>query len=533
MVSPARGGSVVTGSTDALLAATSVLDNLKAPGAVRSTVTQTSAPQLHPIPVQPSGAAAVEESGEESQGLFPWTKQWYPLAVVAHLDAAKPHSVQLLGRDLVLWCAGPGDWRCFEDACPHRKVPLSEGRVEADGTLLCAYHAWRFDASGRCVAIPQSLDGATQARHCANPRACALAFPTQQQLGLVWVWGEGGPQAERESRQRGPNLVQELVDDPALAARMTWNQRDLPYGWEFFMENVADPAHVPVSHHGLVGNRYTDARYYDMERRRPMETQGGFSYAITPSGPGISEAVHDFQPPCLMRIATRTADGAGLVLVLYATPTRPGWCRHFGSQVLLKSPSGRSPRGLAFFSLPLPAWLLHVLGSLFLHQDLVFLHYQQRILAAQPEEDWQQVVFTPNPQDKMVIALRHWLRHRAGGGIPWQAVISSAAPAPPGREQLAPLGREQLFDVWHTHTQHCTACLGAYRRIQRLIGVGWILAVLSLAAGILAASATIPIPMTAGWILIAAAPLLALAAWGLQRFSGLFRAYEFEHAQND
>ncbi len=25
----------------------------------------------------------------------------------------------------------------------------------------------------------------------------------------------------------------------------------MPYGWDYFMENVADPAHVPVSHQGL------------------------------------------------------------------------------------------------------------------------------------------------------------------------------------------------------------------------------------------------------------------------------------------
>ena len=25
------------------------------------------------------------------------------------------------------------------------------------------------------------------------------------------------------------------------------------------MENVADPAHVPVSHHGIMGSRYEDA----------------------------------------------------------------------------------------------------------------------------------------------------------------------------------------------------------------------------------------------------------------------------------
>ena len=292
---------------------------------------------------------------------FQWTKQWYPMAVVAHLDPSRPHSVQLLGRDLVLWYAGDGDWRCFTDACPHRRVPLSEGRVEPDGTLLCAYHAWRFNADGRCVAIPQSLDAATEQRHCANPRSCALAFPTQQRLGLLWVWGEGGPEAEQDSRQRDPVLVEELVDDPARIASVRWNQRDLPYGWDFFMENVADPAHVPVSHHGLVGNRYTDARYYDMEPRRPMDPQDGFSFAITPTPEGIREAVHDFHPPCLMRIATASADGGGLVLALYVSPTRPGWCRQIASQVVLKSPSGRSPRGLAFFGLPIPTLsLIHI-----------------------------------------------------------------------------------------------------------------------------------------------------------------------------
>jgi len=37
--------------------------------------------------------------------------------------------VKLLGRELVLWHDG-SSWRCFEDRCPHRAVPLSEGRVE-------------------------------------------------------------------------------------------------------------------------------------------------------------------------------------------------------------------------------------------------------------------------------------------------------------------------------------------------------------------------------------------------------------------
>ncbi len=31
----------------------------------------------------------------------------------------------------------------------------AEGRLEADGTLACSYHGWRFGPDGKCTAIPQ------------------------------------------------------------------------------------------------------------------------------------------------------------------------------------------------------------------------------------------------------------------------------------------------------------------------------------------------------------------------------------------
>ncbi len=72
---------------------------------------------------------------------FDFHKHWYPIAVQEFLDPKKPHPVQLLGKDLVIWKdMRSGAWNVFDDACPHRLVPLSEGRVEPDGTILCAYH---------------------------------------------------------------------------------------------------------------------------------------------------------------------------------------------------------------------------------------------------------------------------------------------------------------------------------------------------------------------------------------------------------
>ena len=40
-------------------------------------------------------------------------------------DACRPHAVTVLGRDLVIWRDQQGEWRAFDDACPHRLAPLS------------------------------------------------------------------------------------------------------------------------------------------------------------------------------------------------------------------------------------------------------------------------------------------------------------------------------------------------------------------------------------------------------------------------
>ena len=59
---------------------------------------------------------------------------------------------------------------CFLDACPHRTVPLSYGKVVND-RLQCGYHGWEFDLEGRCRRVP-SLTGDPD-----SPARCATRFP--------------------------------------------------------------------------------------------------------------------------------------------------------------------------------------------------------------------------------------------------------------------------------------------------------------------------------------------------------------------
>jgi phenylpropionate dioxygenase-like ring-hydroxylating dioxygenase large terminal subunit len=216
-------------------------------------------PSLDRTPAESNTPVAAEE-GASRKEQFIFTKQWYPVAVVEFLDQRKPHPIQLMGKDLVAWLdTTSGKWNVFEDACPHRLAPLSEGRIEPDGTLLCTYHAWRFDSSGACTSIPQAKKE-KEAELCALPKACAIQHPVQEAQGLLWVWGEPGApgsDAAIEASLKVPSLIPEL-EDPATkdrAKRLTWSIRDMPYGWDYFLENVLDPAHVSVSHHGITGNR--------------------------------------------------------------------------------------------------------------------------------------------------------------------------------------------------------------------------------------------------------------------------------------
>jgi phenylpropionate dioxygenase-like ring-hydroxylating dioxygenase large terminal subunit len=198
---------------------------------------------------------------------FDWFKAWYPLAPVNILDLETPHKFQLLGMDIVVWNDSPmedgtfgpkpkkkrrrrqeekGQWRAFVDECPHRKVPLSEGRVEADGSLMCSYHGWRFDGQGDVINVPQIGTSSDLQRVKDNPKSHCNSFPTRIVDGVLWIWPATGSDAKIESALTAPKLYEFPEDTKAENVWYgPWNYRELPYGYDYFIENVVDPAHVP------------------------------------------------------------------------------------------------------------------------------------------------------------------------------------------------------------------------------------------------------------------------------------------------
>jgi phenylpropionate dioxygenase-like ring-hydroxylating dioxygenase large terminal subunit len=158
--------------------------------------------------------------------------QWFIAATSRELRA-HPLATTLFGTPIVLFRDRDGKPGALVDRCPHRNVPLSLGHVEADGTLRCAYHGWRFDTEGACTFIP-SLTERSDAR---SRRAHAL--PTLEQQGFVWVYSspsQGGdetpdtvPHRFAYQGKRGYSTVAQVVEAEGTMYSTIENALDVPH----------------------------------------------------------------------------------------------------------------------------------------------------------------------------------------------------------------------------------------------------------------------------------------------------------------
>src|SRR5712664_2204431 len=64
-----------------------------------------------------------------------------------------PVARTICGKKVALFRRLDRSVAALEDACLHRLLPLSMGRVEGNN-LVCTYHGMTFDGGGKCVRMP-------------------------------------------------------------------------------------------------------------------------------------------------------------------------------------------------------------------------------------------------------------------------------------------------------------------------------------------------------------------------------------------
>jgi phenylpropionate dioxygenase-like ring-hydroxylating dioxygenase large terminal subunit len=163
------------------------------------------------------------------------SEYWYPITTAAELKRKNRQVVKILGKSLVLFYEQNGFYAVL-DQCPHRKVPLSMGRIEFPGHISCIYHGWTFELkSGELVAA--LTDGPSSP---VTGKACVRTFPVEERAGLIFVWmGEGAPVPVEE------DVPTELLRPDA---RVYPHALVVEGNWRHAAENGFDEGHVKMVH---------------------------------------------------------------------------------------------------------------------------------------------------------------------------------------------------------------------------------------------------------------------------------------------
>jgi nitrite reductase/ring-hydroxylating ferredoxin subunit len=169
-------------------------------------------------------------------GLRVSSQAWWPLAL-SEEAGKRPLAARVGEQEIVLFRDRSGHARAAEDRCPHRRAPLSMGRVTEEGTLQCGYHGWCFEGEdGRCVAIPNYRPGER-----IPPRFGVIAFPTEEQYGFVFVWTSGAPPA---------GAIRPLPEIGSMGSHPLRGRATLPVAHQTLVERLL---HDPMATLGLGG----------------------------------------------------------------------------------------------------------------------------------------------------------------------------------------------------------------------------------------------------------------------------------------
>ncbi len=166
---------------------------------------------------------------------------WY-VAAWDHEITQDLQQIIVLGKKICMFRTSENDVIALEDACPHRKLPLSMGRIKGD-TLECGYHGLTFDCAGRCVWAPGT------GRIPSNARV--HAYPVHEKYGLVWIWMGNPALADPSDIFDIPNF-----GDPAWGMNRG-AAMELDCNYLLMCDNLLDPTHVAWVHQGSFGQAAT------------------------------------------------------------------------------------------------------------------------------------------------------------------------------------------------------------------------------------------------------------------------------------
>lgn len=200
---------------------------------------------------------------------------WLPVCRSQDIPEGGVFGTRLLAEEIVVWRVN-GVLHAWRDLCIHRGTRLSLGAVK-EGCLVCPYHGWHYDESGRCVHIPAHPE------QTPPTKAQAFTYHVCEAYEMVWV-ALGEPQTEIPP-------FPEWHDDSFR--KLFCGPYPVNASGPRIIENFLDIAHFPFVHEGILGDQgHPDIAEYEA-RFGPegVVAQGVQVYQPDPYGTGEGDTV--------------------------------------------------------------------------------------------------------------------------------------------------------------------------------------------------------------------------------------------------
>lgn len=157
-----------------------------------------------------------------------------------------------LDQPIVFYRKSNGDPVALENNCPHRKLPLSKGRLRGDN-VECGYHGLTFDGSGTCVLAP-TQPGRIPAR------ARVRSYPVVDRYRFLWIW-------MGESHLADPDRIFPIknFENPDWGYT-SGGVLDIDCNYLWIADNLLDPSHVAWVHISSFAGAGTDDEPLNVEK---------------------------------------------------------------------------------------------------------------------------------------------------------------------------------------------------------------------------------------------------------------------------
>ncbi|XP_047970210.1 protein TIC 55, chloroplastic-like [Salvia hispanica] len=404
---------------------------------------------------------------KESSARYDWTEEWYPLYLTNQVPDDAPLGLTVFDKQVVLFKDGDGVIRCYEDRCPHRLAKLSEGQLY-DGRLECLYHGWQFEGNGKCVKIPQLSAGAK-----IPASACVRTYEIKDSQGVIWIW---------MSHKTPPNIEKipwfENFDRPGFRDVSTIHE--LPYDHSILLENLMDPAHVPISHDRTdwtAKREDATALFFEVVERTDRGFAGHWGREKDRSIPDYIPNFLRFEAPCVLQNNREIVDKNGernyFTGLFLCRPSGQG-----KSMLIVRFGNTRQPPPMLKL---FPRWYFHQNACKVFEQDMGFLSSQNEILMKE-KVPTRKLYINLRSSDVWVAEYRKWM-DKVGHGMPYYFGHSSISlPEIPAVVEHAPAGFVANFSAsqpakggigtmeapnpanrYFRHVVHCKGCMSVVK----------------------------------------------------------------------